>query len=104
MPDILRSANPTHSVCTHGHPACTLSIAHKMDNTPVGPHPPFMLLLVHAGRLLFPGNTLFTFMHRIEKIVLLPYFWPILAEISGKRYRSLYPGLDNFEGVRNSNT
>ena len=51
-PGVERSENPTHSVCAWGRLAHRLTVSHAMDNTPVGPHSPFMLLPVVGGKLL----------------------------------------------------
>lgn len=70
-----RSVNPTHSVCAKGRLAHTLTVGHRMDDSAVGPHSPFMLLPVYGGKLLFIGDILAscTFMHGIEGIVKPPY-------------------------------
>lgn len=73
--DVLRSVNPTHSVCAKGRLAHTLTVRHYMDNTAVGPHSPFMLLPLYGGKLLFIGDILesCTFMHGVEEILNPPY-------------------------------
>ncbi len=78
MPEVLRSVNPTHSVCAWGKLAHTLTVGHKMDNTAVGAHSPFMLLPCYKGKMLFIGDILnaCTFMHGIEEIVKPPYIRP----------------------------
>lgn len=78
MPDVIRSVNPTHSVCAWGKLAHTLTVGHIMDHTAVGVHSPFMLLLCYKGKLLFIGDILntCTFMHGIEEIVKPPYIRP----------------------------
>ena len=99
MPGVVRSVNPTHSVCAWGMLAHTLTVGHIMDNTAVGVHSPFMLLPCYKGKLLFIGDILntCTFMHGIEEIVKPPYIRPA----SEKRYtvngelRS-YAGGDDF--------
>ena len=75
MPDVLRSVNPTHSVCARGKLAHTMTVGHAMDDTAVGPHSPFMLLPKYRGKLLFIGDILesCTFMHGVENIVMPPY-------------------------------
>lgn len=75
MPGVLRSRNPTHSVCARGRLAHILTHPHAMDNRAIGPHSPFMLLPVHRGKLLFIGPVLHacTFMHGVEDIVRPPY-------------------------------
>jgi aminoglycoside 3-N-acetyltransferase len=52
-----------------------LTRGHVLDNTPVGPHSPFMLLPGVNGKLLFVGDILHscTLMHGIEEIVDAPY-------------------------------
>lgn len=78
MPDVIRSVNPTHSVCAWGKLAHTLTVGHIMDHTAVGVHSPFMLLPCYKGKLLFIGDILntCTFMHGIEEIVKPPYIHP----------------------------
>lgn len=75
MPDVVRSVDPTHSVCAWGKLAHTLAVGHAMDSIAVGVHSPFMLLPVYRGKLLFIGDILnaCTFMHRMKKIVKPPY-------------------------------
>lgn len=75
MPNVLRSINPTHSVCARGKLAHTLTVGHAMDDTSVGVHSPFMLLPCYKGKILFIGEILnaCTFMHGIEEIVKPPY-------------------------------
>ncbi|MBD5081815.1 MAG: AAC(3) family N-acetyltransferase [Ruminococcaceae bacterium] len=75
MPDVVRSLNPTHSVCAWGKLAHTMTVGHIMDNTAVGAHSPFMLLPKFGGKLLFIGDILesCTFMHGIENILKPPY-------------------------------
>lgn len=75
MPGVVRSENPTHSVCAWGRLAHRLTVGHAMDDTAVGPHSPFMLLPLYQGKLLFIGDILHacTFMHGIEEIVRPPY-------------------------------
>jgi len=72
---VVRSMHPTHSVCAWGAKADTLTVNHALDNTPVGPNSPFMLLPDYNGKLLFVGDVLgsCTFMHGIEEIVNTPY-------------------------------
>ena len=84
MPGVIRSVNPTHSVCAWGKLAHTLTVGHIMDSTAVGVHSPFMLLPCYKGKLLFIGDILnaCTFMHGIEEIVKPPYIRPA----SEKRY------------------
>ena len=75
MDGVVRSMHPTHSVCAWGAKADILTRDHMLDNTPVGPNSPFMLLLEYNGKLLFLGDVLHacTFMHGIEEIVKAPY-------------------------------
>lgn len=72
---VIRSLHPTHSVCGIGKHAQELLSQHELDETPVGPHSPFMRLLEKNGKLLFIGEVLHacTFMHGIEEIVHTPY-------------------------------
>ena len=78
MDNVIRSMNPTHSVCAWGKLAHTLTVGHIMDSNAVGVHSPFMLLPCYKGKLLFIGNILntCTFMHGIEEIVKPPYIRP----------------------------
>ena len=75
MDGVVRSMHPTHSVCVWGANAEMLTREHILDNTPVGPHSPFMLLSEHDGKILFVGDILHscTLMHGIEEIVDAPY-------------------------------
>jgi len=75
MDGVLRSVHPTHSVCAIGRLAVELTSQHVLDDTPVGPHSPFMLLADYGGKLLFIGDvvTSCTFMHGIEEIAGAPY-------------------------------
>lgn len=98
MPDVLRSVNPTHSVCARGKLARRLTVGHIMDNTAVGPHSPFMLLPCFRGKLLFLGEVLHacTFLHGIENIVKPPYLRPCSAEYVVNGERRVYIGSDGF--------
>ena len=84
MEGVLRSINPTHSVCARGKLAHTLTVGHVMDDAAVGVHSPFMLLPCYKGKILFIGEVLnaCTFMHGIEEIVKPPYIRPT----EGKHY------------------
>ena len=75
MDGVVRSMHPTHSVCAWGSKAELLTRDHILDNTPVGPNSPFMLLEKYDGKLLFVGDILnsCTFMHGLEEIVKTPY-------------------------------
>ncbi|MGN0478487.1 MAG: AAC(3) family N-acetyltransferase [Hominenteromicrobium sp.] len=75
MPDVLRSVHPTHSVCARGKNAGMLTAEHILDNTPVGPHSPFMRLADFGGKLLFIGEVVdcCTFMHGLEEIAGVDY-------------------------------
>ena len=75
MEGVLRSINPTHSVCARGKLAHTLTAGHVMDDAAVGVHSPFMLLPCYKGKILFIGEVLnaCTFMHGIEEILKPPY-------------------------------
>ena len=100
MPGVVRSVNPTHSVCARGKLAHTLTVGHAMDNTAVGPHSPFMLLPKFGGKLLFIGEILesCTFMHGIENIVKPPYIrqplTPTVYTVNGEQRE--YFGSDDF--------
>jgi len=75
MEGVVRSMHPTHSVCAWGSKAEALTCRHILDDTPVGPNSPFMLLPEVNGKLLFVGDVLHacTFMHGIEEIAGAPY-------------------------------
>ena len=75
LPGVLRSVHPTHSVCARGRLAETLTAEHILDNTPVGPHSPFMRLADCGGKLLFIGEVVdcCTFMHGLEEIAGVDY-------------------------------
>jgi aminoglycoside 3-N-acetyltransferase len=75
MDGIVRSIHPTHSVCAYGKYATDLTTDHWIDETPVGPHSPFMKLLDYSGKLLFIGDILesCTFMHGMEEKAGAPY-------------------------------
>jgi len=75
MDGVERSLHPTHSVCAWGAKAELLTRDHILDDTPVGPHSPFMLLAKSGGKILFIGDILHacTLMHGIEEIVNAPY-------------------------------
>ena len=75
MPGVVRSLHPTHSVCAIGKRAFELTSKHILDETPVGPHSPFMKILDYQGKLLFIGDTVksCTFMHGVEEIAGAPY-------------------------------
>ncbi|MDE6593706.1 MAG: AAC(3) family N-acetyltransferase [Oscillospiraceae bacterium] len=99
MPGVVRSVNPTHSVCAKGRLAHTLTVGHIMDDTAVGVHSPFMLLPVYKGKLLFIGEILdsCTFMHGVEEIVKPPYIRPTEPKtytVNGEK--RAYRGGDDF--------
>jgi len=75
MNDVVRSVHPTHSVCAWGKYSDFMTCEHIIDNTPVGAHSPFMLLLEFNGKILFVGDILHscTFMHGLEELVDAPY-------------------------------
>jgi len=75
MEGVLRSLHPTHSVCAFGKLAKELTSQHILDDTPVGPHSPFRLLIKYGGKLLFIGDVVSscTFMHGLEEIAVTPY-------------------------------
>jgi len=70
-----RSVHPTHSVCAVGRFAKSLTLSHKLDNTPVGEHSPFRLIPQVEGKILMLGCGLKpnTFMHGIEEIASASY-------------------------------
>ena len=98
MPDVIRSVNPTHSVCAWGKLAHTLTVGHRMDNTAVGVHSPFMLLPCYKGKILFIGDILHacTFMHGIEEIVKPPYIRPVERRYMVNGEKRSYVGGDAF--------
>lgn len=99
MPDVLRSLNPTHSVCAWGRLAHAMTVGHIMDDTAVGPHSPFMLLPKFKGKLLFIGDILnsCTFMHGIETIVKPPYIRKTSdVEYTVNGVKRTYLGSDDF--------
>jgi aminoglycoside 3-N-acetyltransferase len=75
MDGVIRSIHPTHSICAYGKYAADITSEHLMDETPVGPHSPFIKLMSYNGKILFIGNILAscTFMHGLEEIVGSPY-------------------------------
>lgn len=70
-----RSVHPTHSVCASGKLAYALTAWHKLDETPVGEHSPFMQLPLLGGKILMLGCGLRpnTFMHGVEEHAHAPY-------------------------------
>ncbi len=98
MPGVERSVHPTHSVCARGRLAHTLTVAHAMDNTAVGPHSPFMLLPVYRGKILFIGDILHscTFMHGIEELLEPPYLRRVTSRFIVNGEEREYVGYDNY--------
>lgn len=98
MPGVERSIHPTHSVCASGRLAHTLTVAHAMDNTAVGPHSPFMLLPVYGGKILFIGDILHacTFMHGVEELLEPPYLRKVASRFVVNSEEREYFGYDNF--------
>ncbi|MCL2812761.1 MAG: AAC(3) family N-acetyltransferase [Clostridia bacterium] len=96
MKGVVRSLHPTHSVCALGKMAKELTAQHALDDTPVGPHSPFMLLKAHGGKLLFVGDVLGknTFMHGIEEIAKTPY------TLSKERTRYIIEDYDDNQTLR----
>lgn len=100
LPGVERSVHPTHSVCARGRLAHRLTAGHRMDDSAVGPHSPFMQLAVVGGKLLFIGDVLeaCTFMHGIEEIVKPPF----IRTLPGKRVLTVngekreYPNTTDF--------
>ena len=70
-----RSIHPTHSVCAWGRYAYSVTAWHKLDETPVGPHSPFMQLPMLGGKILMLGCGLRpnTFMHGVEEAARASY-------------------------------
>ncbi|MCS7060708.1 MAG: AAC(3) family N-acetyltransferase [Anaerolineae bacterium] len=79
-PGVLRSVNPTHSVCGIGPRACDLLTHHQKDETPCGLHSPFHLLRQVEGQIVFLGCGLRpnTSMHSVEELVEPPYLFGAL--------------------------
>jgi len=75
MEGVVRSMHPSHSACAWGAKADELTGRHILDNTPVGPNSPFMLLTGFDGKILFVGDILHscTFLHGLEEIADAPY-------------------------------
>jgi len=105
MENVVRSMHPTHSVCAWGAKAVELTSKHILDDTPVGPNSPFMLLSECNGKILFVGDILdsCTFMHGLEEIANAPYTMNksmtnyILTDIEGNvRQKNYYT--HNFKG------
>lgn len=71
MPDVVRSAHPTHPVAVWGSLSETMIKDHHLSASPCGTDSPFGKLLEHNGRLLFLGTGLgvLTFLHTIEEIL-----------------------------------
>lgn len=70
-----RSMHPTHSVCAWGRYAYSVTTWHKLDETPVGSHSPFMQLPTLGGKILMLGCGLRpnTFMHGVEEAARASY-------------------------------
>ena len=93
-----RSMHPTHSVCAWGRYAYGATVWHKLDETPVGPHSPFMQLPMLGGKILMLGCGLRpnTFMHGVEEAARASY--PLdpkyclytLRDAGGKLTRKMY--------------
>lgn len=98
MPDVVRSVHPTHSVCARGRLSHALTAPHLMDDTAVGPHSPFMLLPLYAGKLLFIGKILHacTFMHGIEEIVRPPYLRAVPVEYQVDGVKRIYQVMEHY--------
>lgn len=98
LPGVMRSENPTHSVCAHGRLAKELTSLHEKDDTAVGPHSPFMLLPLYAGKLLFLGDVLdaCTFMHGVEDIVRAPYLRDVPERYVVNGKERIYCRRDNY--------
>ena len=77
MRGVIRSVNPTHSVCGIGKHAPGMLDEHHLDDTPCGAHSPFHKLRDAGGFILFLGCGLKpnTSMHAIEEIVEPPYLF-----------------------------
>jgi aminoglycoside 3-N-acetyltransferase len=68
MPDVFRSAHPTHSVCASGPKAKEYTEKHHLSRSPCGPGSPFQLLSQCHGYILCIGSGIgkITFHHIIE--------------------------------------
>ncbi len=71
MDGVIRSINPTHSVCGYGKYAKEILGKHHLDETPCGKNSPFYLLPKYEGQIVFIGCGLKpnTSMHAIEELV-----------------------------------
>lgn len=71
LPDVLRSAHPTHPVAAWGGKAEEITAGHHLAGTPCGAGTPFARLLDHDGKILLLGTGLaaMTFFHAVEEIL-----------------------------------
>ena len=71
MEGVVRSINPTHSVCGIGKYAKEMLSEHYLDHTPCGPNSPYKLLSEIGGQILFLGCDLKvnTSIHGVEELV-----------------------------------
>ncbi len=74
---VLRSMHLSHSVLARGKNAAVITGSHHLDNTPCGPHSPFVKLRDCGGKILMIGCGLGpnTFMHAVEESLALPYLF-----------------------------
>lgn len=93
----MRSAHPTHSACAVGAQSEYLLGVHHRDDTPCGPHSPYVRLRDCAGKLLMLGCGLGpnTSMHAVEEAAAVPYVfspgWVAYELIDGQGQRRAFP-------------
>ncbi len=77
MTGVIRSINPTYSVCGKGKYAKEILDQHHLDKTPCGANSPYRLLGQLGGQILFIGCGLDrnTSMHAIEELVQPDYLF-----------------------------
>lgn len=105
MPGVMRSINPTHSVCGEGKYAQELLERHEQDKSPCGSNSPYKILGQLGGQILFIGCGLRpnTSMHGVEELVEPSYLfkdefqYKIFNEKREKRYG--YYLRHDFEGI-----
>lgn len=77
MKGVIRSINPTHSVCGYGKYAKEILEKHLFDETPCGSNSPFHLMQKYDGQILFVGCGLRpnTSIHAIEEVIKPDYLF-----------------------------
>ena len=74
LPGVERSLHPTHSVCARGRLAHRLTVGHAMDDTAVGPHPPWIrpapprTFLLDGQERTYPGSDEFGWGQEFQRI------------------------------------